>query len=182
MPPYPDRRSLLRVQNQSPPTRDDSAPRPLPLVRRLMIAVCTSAPHVHARPSHVPTRPYYVPLTSLAHPHMSLRVLQVPRITPRSLSRPSHVPLTFPHVSRTSSLSLARNHTSLARPHTSLARPPGRILLWDLVDGTLLHTLAGHSHVVTSLAYHPTITALLSSSVDRSVPPGANCDTELEKL
>ena len=42
----------------------------------------------------------------------------------------------------------------------------GKIFFWDLVSGKLAHQLHGHSNVVCGLSYHPSKTALLSSSVD----------------
>jgi len=58
---------------------------------------------------------------------------------------------------------------SLADQFVVCGSEDGRILFWDLVEGRLAHTLRGHTHVVTSLAFHPTDNALLSASVDSSV-------------
>ncbi|KAI8844768.1 WD40-repeat-containing domain protein [Chytridium lagenaria] len=42
----------------------------------------------------------------------------------------------------------------------------GRICFWDLVDGTLLKTLAPHDRLVTTVAYHPTKDDMVSASKD----------------
>jgi WD40 repeat protein len=58
----------------------------------------------------------------------------------------------------------------------------GTIRLWNAADGTLLHTLAGHTAAVQSLAFSPTEDVLASGSDDAtirtwSVADGAPIDT-----
>ncbi|KAI8905273.1 WD40-repeat-containing domain protein [Powellomyces hirtus] len=53
--------------------------------------------------------------------------------------------------------------------HVITGSEDGRILMWDLVEGTLVRTLRGHDKVVTCVAYHPINTAMVSASTDGSV-------------
>ena len=61
------------------------------------------------------------------------------------------------------------------RPDAGHAGNPGFIELWDPESGTVRETLAGHSNLVTSLAFAPAGRALLSRKLrlhHEAVAPG----------
>jgi len=41
-----------------------------------------------------------------------------------------------------------------------------QVYIWSLVEGRVVHTLKGHTKVVTSVCYHPKETCLLTASTD----------------
>jgi mitogen-activated protein kinase organizer 1 len=42
----------------------------------------------------------------------------------------------------------------------------GRVLIWDLVEGTIVKTISAHSKVVTCIRYHPTTHSMITTSFD----------------
>eukprot|EP00741_Cyanophora_paradoxa_P008881 tig00001408_g8598.t1 len=53
--------------------------------------------------------------------------------------------------------------------HVVSGSEDSRILFWDLVQSKVEQTLVGHTGVVSSLAYHPTATCLVSAATDGTV-------------
>jgi mitogen-activated protein kinase organizer 1 len=55
--------------------------------------------------------------------------------------------------------------------HVVSGSEDGKIVFWDLVEGTVVHTLSQHTSVVTSVAYHPQPgeISMLSSDVSGSI-------------
>lgn len=45
----------------------------------------------------------------------------------------------------------------------------GKVLFWDLVDGSIISTLKAHTSVVTSVSYHRSDSCMITSSVDGTV-------------
>jgi len=43
------------------------------------------------------------------------------------------------------------------------------VYIWSLVESRIVHTLKGHTKVVTSVAYHPKETCLLTASTDGTI-------------
>eukprot|EP00290_Baffinella_frigidus_P050316 CAMPEP_0180387356 /NCGR_PEP_ID=MMETSP0989-20121125/30186_1 /TAXON_ID=697907 /ORGANISM="non described non described, Strain CCMP2293" /LENGTH=290 /DNA_ID=CAMNT_0022388195 /DNA_START=211 /DNA_END=1081 /DNA_ORIENTATION=+ len=50
--------------------------------------------------------------------------------------------------------------------HVVCGSEDGDVYFWDLVSGKQVHKLSGHGNVVCGIAYHPSETCLLTSSVD----------------
>lgn len=42
----------------------------------------------------------------------------------------------------------------------------GKVFVWDLVEGTVVKTLEEHTDVVTSVNYHPSLHAMITTSFD----------------
>ncbi|RKO84259.1 WD40-repeat-containing domain protein [Blyttiomyces helicus] len=53
--------------------------------------------------------------------------------------------------------------------HVISGSEDGRICMWDLVEGNMVMSVAAHTRSVSCVAYHPTRTAMVSTSLDGSV-------------
>jgi mitogen-activated protein kinase organizer 1 len=53
--------------------------------------------------------------------------------------------------------------------HVIAGSEDGKIYIWDLVEGKTAKVLEGHSGVITSIIYHPTLDAFVSTSFDATV-------------
>ena len=60
-----------------------------------------------------------------------------------------------------------RHHSPSGK--AKLVRRAGRVCYWDLVEETLVETVAAHSSVVCSLAMHPAGSLLVTSSTDSTI-------------
>ncbi|KAF9174733.1 WD repeat-containing protein 83 [Mortierella sp. AD010] len=53
--------------------------------------------------------------------------------------------------------------------HVISGSEDGKIYIWDLMEGKVIHEIEAHSKIVSSVAYHPTEEKMCSASVDGSV-------------
>jgi WD40 repeat protein len=68
-----------------------------------------------------------------------------------------------------STIHAATDHASLSPGGLGLATSKGDVAqIWDPATGKLLHTLSGHAHPITALAYSPSGLELVTASLDHS--------------
>ncbi|KAI1313461.1 WD repeat-containing protein 83 [Mortierella claussenii] len=62
-----------------------------------------------------------------------------------------------------------RSCLSNSDAHVISGSEDGRIFIWDLMEGNVVHKIEAHSKIVSAIAYHPTEDRMCSASVDGSV-------------
>ncbi|KAF9354793.1 WD repeat-containing protein 83 [Mortierella sp. AD094] len=62
-----------------------------------------------------------------------------------------------------------RSCLSNSDAHVISGSEDGKIYIWDLMEGKVVHEIEAHSKIVSSIAYHPTEERMCSASVDGSV-------------
>ncbi|KAF9918987.1 WD repeat-containing protein 83 [Lobosporangium transversale] len=53
--------------------------------------------------------------------------------------------------------------------HVISGSEDGKIFIWDLMEGAIIHEIDAHSKIVSAIAYHPTQDRMCSASVDGSI-------------
>ncbi|KAK3825422.1 MAG: WD40-repeat-containing domain protein [Benniella sp.] len=62
-----------------------------------------------------------------------------------------------------------RSCLSNSDAHVLSGSEDGKIYIWDLMEGEVVHQIEAHSKIVSAIAYHPTLDRMCSASVDGSI-------------